>query len=193
MATLEDMTASPEEVTIGGDTYTVTPLPARDYGRIYKKIRELRPDYEMVAHKLAEGCTADERRRIFDRAWGEATKAKVISAGELKEYMLSIEGSAYCFWLSLQPCHPDITIERATELQQEWAASEMESLFASMKEHFPDASSEDMASVMMAHDQGVFGKLVEKISGLPRKNASGPTKETETQTDRSRGGDGSGD
>jgi hypothetical protein len=118
MASIEELVQAEDVVTIGSERYTLRPLVARDYATIKTEIRKGRPDPIEQAKRLAEGLTPDERREIFRQAYDAALHTRDVTARELDEWMASLDGAVFCFWLSVQKAHPDVSLQRAWELME---------------------------------------------------------------------------
>ncbi len=113
---LPELVALEDTVRIGGEEFTFSPLTARDYAEIERRITASRGDPIAVAKRLAADLPADERRAILEKAYDDAMRARHVTAVELDEFMASVDGLVFCFWLSVRKKHPDVTLERAGEL-----------------------------------------------------------------------------
>ncbi|MHB9048973.1 MAG: hypothetical protein ACYC35_23900, partial [Pirellulales bacterium] len=113
---LSELTAAPVTWTIGGRQYRVAPLRARDYGEMERQVLAARPDpLELVKTKLA-GLPERLQERLLIAAYEDARKGARVSAGELAEWMGTIPGRIFQFWLGLRQNHPELTLEAAGEL-----------------------------------------------------------------------------
>jgi hypothetical protein len=119
MASLTELTTMEDTVSIGGVKYTFSPIDAVGYAEIYREIKKGRPDPIAAARQLAEGLPAEERREIFKQAYNDALRARDVTARELDEWMATIEGCIYCFWLTIRKAHPAIDYEMAKRLVEQ--------------------------------------------------------------------------
>lgn len=172
MEGLTGLVAAPTSVEIDGKAYTLTPIPVREFAKVERRILERRGDPISVAKQLAEGCTPEERREIFERAYQDAFRGNMVSAREIEEYKASLAGMRFLFWLSLRKEHPEINEDDGSALADQFFAERLEAI-----------GRMDWAR-----------QFVDFISGMPEGNLSSPAMEpgTEsTQNNPSPGSDGS--
>ena len=130
MRTLAELTAAESQLTIGGKSYTITPLSMRDYGKITQRITAERGDPVKTARELCEGLPPEDRKHILDRAFTEATRARHVTAEELEAWRWSIPGFCYCMWLMLLPRHPDLTEDDVQGLIEQLGEESMAEVMA---------------------------------------------------------------
>ncbi len=126
MASPEEVMATEQTQEIGGKTYTLKPLSNADFGLISREIKSERGNPAAVAADLVKIATPEERERILDRAYEDSIRARHVTARELDEWVSSLPGFIFCFWLMLRPAHPEVTREGAGKLleqlgEDEWA------------------------------------------------------------------------
>jgi hypothetical protein len=116
MATLPELVALSDTIDIGGEKYVIGVLTARDYAEIERRILSNRADPIAVARALSDGLPPDERREILMRAYDDGTKARRVTARELDEWMQSLGGVQFTFWLCVRKSRPSMTLDQAGEL-----------------------------------------------------------------------------
>jgi len=181
-ASLEELVGLGDVLTIGGEKYTTTPMSANDWALCQAEIKKDRPDATQVALKLVSGLPPDdpERRRLLERAYEDSVRAKQITHEELEAWKGSIQGICFCFWRMLIHHHPEITLERATALLEQFGQEALDTILEQLQPQFPDMTAEDLAAVM--RDEGgagntVLASLIAKGYGLPAKNPESPTQD----------------
>jgi len=122
MATLQELTAAPLKVTVGGRDYFISPLTDKDKGAL---LIWLRNDYIAVARAAVK----DEKEAIRTRVLSEASdRAAKLALFDGEGYSLIISkpgGIAYQLWLSLRHEHSAITLEEVEQIIQDPEAIEV--------------------------------------------------------------------
>ena len=169
MEGLAGLVAAPTRIEIGGKTYLFTPIPQRELGKVERRILERRGDPIATAKQLAEGCTPEERRELFERAYQDAVRGNMVSRRELEDYKASHDGMRFLVWLSLRKEHPEITEDEGAALADQFFA--------------------ERAEAIQRFDwiQG----FIDLISGMPEGNLPSPATAPGTPTNPSPGNDGS--
>jgi len=179
-----------QPITIGEKTYRLGQLTFRDKMKIHERILSLRSDPLAVAAEMAGLLEPEQRQAFVEKAYADATKARQVTAREMDEFEHSLPGYAFCFWLSLQKHHPDISEDQAADLLDRYAQDTLREVVAALKERVPDATADEIREAVTELEDGVLGALWEKISGMPEGNPSTPGRPG-TSTDRSAGDNGS--
>lgn len=179
MTGIEELTAIEETVTIDGKEWTVKPLDGGDYARIKKRILSERANPHQAAREMTELFKTPEERMEFAKwAFDAVVKAQRVSARELDEFMSSIEGACYCFYLALREKHPGVTEDQAAKLLEHLGQQKLQSVLSAMREQFPEVTDKQIKAVMQQHGDAFLGELLGKISGMPAGNSESPTPET---------------
>ena len=188
---LADLLATDQIMEIGGKTYTLSRIPLARYPEIQERIRAQRVDTTEIARKLAPLADEKHRREILDRAYTDATRMKLITGGDIDEYILSPEGMMFCFWLSLQEHHPEITEQQACQLLMQKSQEVLAEAFEELRKQFPDVTEAEVAKVAAQQEEGILGELIGRLAGLPAGNSPSSTQPPPDQTDPSPGNGGS--
>ena len=178
-ASLEELVGLGDDIPIGGVNYTMSPMAAADWAMCQAAIKAERPDATAIALKLVAGLPAGdpERRRLLDRAYEDSVKAKQVTHEELEAWKGSITGICFCFWRMLIRKHPDMTLERATALMEQFGQEAIDKIVEELRPQFPDMTAEDLAAVMKDQGDTVLAGLISKGYGLPAKNPESPTQD----------------
>jgi hypothetical protein len=113
---LHEMTAAESVWNIGGKEYRLAPLRLRDYGEMEQRILAGRPDPLAVVRPRLEGLPEPLQRHLLSAAYDDARRGGRVTVGELDEWMDTVEGRVYQFWLAIRRNHPEVTLEEADAL-----------------------------------------------------------------------------
>ena len=119
---LHEMTAAESVWSIGGKEYRLAPLRLRDYGEMERRILAGRPDPLEVARSKLEGLAEPLQKHLLSAAYDDARRGGRVSIGELSEWMDTVEGRVYQFWLAARRNHPEVTLDEADALLCQAAA-----------------------------------------------------------------------
>jgi len=121
---LGDVTSAPVDTTVGGRSYTLSPLMLRDFGRIEQWMREcIITAARQVIRDTPEGeRTPDEIAYVMDGAYRETSRVGWMKTPEM---LLSGEGALRVLWLSLRKQAPAIGL---AELEAEFPLHRQEEL-----------------------------------------------------------------
>lgn len=164
MESVAGLVAAPTTIDVGDRQFTMSPIPHRDYAVIERRILEQRGDPIVIARRLAEGLSQEERKELFQQAYKDAMYGNMVSTEEYEAYRMSHHGFRLIFWLGLRVAHPDITEEEAAQLADEYFAERLEAIgHAEWAQRFLDFAM-----------------------GLPQGNSPSPAMEpgTTTETDQ---------
>lgn len=106
--------AASRPVTIGGQTYLLSPLRIREFRELESYLRTI--PVQQVKPQLA-GLPAEDRQFLLARAYDEGGAIR-IGTTAFDAAAQSFAGMTYMFYLSARIRHPDLTPERATELME---------------------------------------------------------------------------
>lgn len=113
---LSDLAAAETVCAIGGRAYRLAPLRVRDFAEMERLVLASRPDPLAVVRAKLDGLPDHLQRHLLTAAWHEARRAHRVSIDELAEWMNTLAGQVYAFWLSIRRNHPEITREEAEAL-----------------------------------------------------------------------------
>lgn len=121
---LHELTAAPVTLEIGGRTFRLSPLRVRDYGEIERRILLDRPKpLDVVLPRLA-GLSIEQQRHLLELAYRGERSGERISLEELQQWLATVEGRLYRFWLMLRREQPQLTLDDAEELLLQVSASD---------------------------------------------------------------------
>lgn len=173
MQNIAGLVASPITVEIGERTYTISPIPSRDYALIEKRILETRGDPIAIVRELSKDASPEERKALFEKAYQDSMYGNMVSSDEYERYAASHHGYRHIFWLGLRIAHPEITEEQAASLADQFFAERLELI-----------GRADLAQQFLSF-----------IMGMPEGNPSGPatvtTPEPVSESSITSGSDGS--
>ena len=193
MATLTELIAAEQVYTIGGVEYRMPQLGIADYSAVEEAIRAQRGDPIATAKKLIEGMKrADpERRRIMEMAYDDATKRQRVTAEELSTYLDTIPGMILTFWLRIRKHKPEITLDRASVLFEQWWQKQTAVLRAQLQAAMPPGATEQDLLTAAAHDGSAqVSQMIQYGLGMPSLNPT-MTPATDGPASRCRGSSGS--
>ncbi len=171
---VDQLFAAPENPTIGGKQYTLSPLVGDDWAKIKKRIVSQRAAPEEVVAKLAEFAPPEVALKLFEKAYDDAMHVNRVTAAEEGEWLNTLEGMQYQFFLSISHAHPEIDEAKATELLAELAQKYLERAIAHLKERFPDATSQQITEVAIKNEEQSTAALLASVSGMPTENPTTP-------------------
>ena len=189
MPGLESLTAAGTEVEIDGRKYQLRPLNRSDWGLIEGRIKAGRADPIEVATRLAKDAPESVARSLYERAYDDAMKSKVVSAAELDTWRFSLDGMVFQFYLQVHKEHPEVDEDKASELLEQYGQEHLKRITEQLLKQFPEATAEDVAKVAVQHEEAGVAALISKAAGLPEGNSPTP-EEPGTPTSRSTGSDG---
>ena len=96
--------ASPTEITLGGQKFTVHGRTADNWGLIGQRIRSLRPDLILEAkdHMVAFGDNPTAQRWLLEIAMDQVKTQRFVTKKEAYEYLDTPEGCAFAYWLAIK-------------------------------------------------------------------------------------------
>ena len=113
---LHELTAAVASLDIDGQAYRLSPLRARDYGEIERRILVGRPKpLDIVLSRLA-GLAEPQQRYLLELAYRDERAGSRVSLGEMHDWLSTTEGRVYRFWLMLRREHPEVSLEKAEDL-----------------------------------------------------------------------------
>jgi hypothetical protein len=113
---LHELTAAAASIDIDGQTYRLSPLRARDYGEIERRMLIGRPKPLDVVLPRLTGLPEPQQRLLLELAYKDERAGARVPLGEMHEWLSTVEGRVYRFWLMLRREHPEIPLERAEDL-----------------------------------------------------------------------------
>ena len=121
---LHELTAAPLTLDVGGRTYLLSPLRARDYGEIERRMLLDRPKaLDIVLPRLAE-LNEQQQRHLLELAYRDERAGNRVSLEELQQWLTTVEGRLYKFWLMLRRAQPQLTLDDAEELLLQSASAD---------------------------------------------------------------------
>ncbi len=188
---LNEIVAAESSFTVNGKTYQTSPLTAREHAKVQTRILSMRGDPIEVARKLADVLNPEERKELFEKAYNDAVRAKIVTAGEVDAFMNTLEGTVYCIYLSLQKYHPEIDEDEAASLVEQQGREFLDGIITELQAKVGDATPEQIARLVADKEAAWLSELICKIAGLPEGNSASPAQGETELTGHSLGNDGS--
>lgn len=104
---------TPSVIKHDGRTYTLTPIGA--VGDLTEHAAYLRQQYIERKKKDVVGLPEQLAYRLLSDAFAYSDKIKPVSE-EYQSESATVEGSAFLFWICIRKKHPEVTLEKATEI-----------------------------------------------------------------------------
>jgi hypothetical protein len=102
--------------TIGEREYRLSPLRLADYAEMERHIVAARSDpLELVRGKLAE-LPEPLQRHLLSAAYDDLRRGPRVTLAELADWMDTLAGQAFTFWLAVRRNHPHIGRDEALAL-----------------------------------------------------------------------------
>jgi hypothetical protein len=193
MSDLKTLTALGTQVTIGDKKYRLRDLTRNDWALIEDRILSARGDPVAVAGRLAKDAPPEIARELYTKAYDDATKGKIVTAGELDAWRLSLDGLAFQFWLQIRKEHPEITEEEAADLLAQLGEEFLAEATEQLVREFPEATAEDVVRIALQKEEAGIAAIIATAAGLPEGNSATPAKRPGTPTSHSTGADGTPD
>lgn len=114
--------ATPPSITIGSETYYVSPFTPADFGLLHEYCRDLAlADVQSPLQALAKeyanlpkDFAAAAMREAVAQSAGAKTPEPTREAIAAKS--ISLDGVRFSFWLSARKLHPEFTLDKAKEI-----------------------------------------------------------------------------
>lgn len=171
--------AAPETPTIGGVEYMMPPADGDDYAKIDKRIVSLREAPEDVVAKLAPHASPEVALKLFEKAYDDAMHLNRVTARQQSEWLDTLAGSQYLFYLSINKNHPEVTEEKASELLGQLAKEHLQRAIIALQKRFPEATDEQITEVAIKTEEQTTAALLASVSGMPTENPTIPAKTPE--------------
>ena len=111
---LHEMTAAAVAVEIGGCTYQLHPLRARDWGEAARMLlSKKRPALDVLKDSRLKDLPDEAVRHLVELAWHDERSGELVPAQEIDCWFRRGDGAAYEFWLMIRQAQPEISLERA--------------------------------------------------------------------------------
>lgn len=183
MPDIDMLTAIGEEITVAGKPYRLGVMDRTDWALVKERILSLRADPVDVVTRLAANATPEVAEKLYVKAYDDATRAKIVSGRDFDEFVYSIEGQQFVFWLRMKKCHPVTSETEASRVQAQWAKEAFAGLTEKLMQKFPKMTREEVERAQLEQEDDMLNQMVSTGLGMPEGNP--PTPETPgTQTDR---------
>jgi flagellar biosynthesis/type III secretory pathway protein FliH len=171
---VDQLFAAPENPTIGGKQYTLSPLVGDDWAKIKKRIVSQREAPEDVVAKLAPFAPPEVAEKLFQKAYDDAMHLNRVTANEENEWLETLEGMQYQFYLSIAHAHPEIDEAKAAELLAQLAEEHLSRVVKHLGDRFPDATPQQITEVAINNEKQATAALLASVSGMPNENPTIP-------------------
>lgn len=183
MEHLGALTAIGSELKIEGVQYHLRTLGVKDWARIQERMNSLRGDPVEAARRLAKDAPEAIARSLLEQAYVDAKRMQTFLPGEVDEWLRTIEGLLFGFWLMLNTydsihnqSQPDLTEERVCQLYDKLGNEAIDAFLAAAPAMFPHASEEELADIAAANKDDLLRRVVAQCLGLPSGNSPTPEK-----------------
>jgi hypothetical protein len=170
------LTGIGEEITIGDTKYRLPAMERRDWALVKERLLSLRADPAAVVERLAPGAPPEVAKALYEKAYEDAVRGKLVSGQDFDDFVYSLEGQQLCFWLRIHRRHPEMTEKEAAKLQEQWCTEAFAELTAALMKRFPNASQEEIEKRQRQQEDVESVELTARGLGLPEGNS--PTPET---------------
>lgn len=171
---VDKLFAAPETPTIDGKQYTLAPLTGDDWAKIDKRIVSGRVPPEEAVAKLAPLAPPDVAEKMFSKAYNDAIHINRVTIEQESEWLDTLAGMQYAFFLSITRAHPDITEDTASELLAKSADEFMGRVVEHLQKRFPEATKEQIYDVAVKNESAATAALIASIKGMPAENPTTP-------------------
>ena len=176
MGDIDMLTALGELHTIGGKKYRFGVMDRTDWALVKERILSLRADPVSVVERLAANAPPDVARTLYEKAYDDATRARIVSGKDFDAFVYSIEGQQFVFWLRLKTCQPDMSEIEASRVQEQWAKECFAGLTEKLMQKFPKMTRDEVETAQLAQEDDILNKMVSDGLGMPAGNPATPEK-----------------
>lgn len=143
--------AVPSRLVLGGKTYECRGRIMRHYGEMEAEVRRRRQreDPLVVARNGLELFVdkPEFQRQLLEVAMDQATRHKWVTRSELYEWMDTLEGTAFCAWLSIRHNDESLTPESVLRVMLD----DMDEATAKLAESMPSDEAGKQAEEQVKH------------------------------------------
>ncbi len=175
---IDDLLDNEWTQTIGGTEYKFHALVARHWAKVYTRLKRDQPDPIAIARELALGLPSEERKEIFKQAYADAIKTREPSTDTVQVWRESVPGQYYQFHLALSDNHPDLSEADTAAIMDRLGLETEAAMIVKIQERYPEASAEEIRSVMAGDASTFVLSVISKLSGMPEGNLASPTQTT---------------
>ena len=171
---VDQLFAAPDSATIDGVEYTLAQLAGDDWAKIKKRIVSQRAAPEDVVARLAPYAPPDVAKALFERAYDDALHLNRVTPKEESDWLDTLEGTQYQFFLSINKGQPDITEARASELLAQLAQEYLDRVIVALQKRFPKATAAEITEVAINNEKQSTAALLAALKGMPDENPTIP-------------------
>jgi len=114
-------------VEFGGETLILDPLTLKDFGLIERHLLRRRKNPLEVVREAVKDLPPDLAEKLLERAYEDAKKESVIPASEVVEFLDSLEGVAFSYWIMFEKRYPGkFSIDQCLDIMQGLSEEELE-------------------------------------------------------------------
>lgn len=176
MSDIEMLTAIGEEIMVAGQSYRLGVMDRTDWALVKERILAMRADPVETVKRLADGLPPDIAEKLYTKAYDDAIRTKIVSGRDFDDFVYSVEGQQFVFWLRLRKCQPDMSETEASRVQAQWAKEACAGITEKLMQKFPEMSREQVEDAQFQQEDDILNKMVSKGLGMPEGNS--PTPET---------------
>lgn len=103
-------------IELGGTKYMLSPLTVKELGSCEQYLLSQRKTPLQIARENMAGLSDEDKEILLRAAIKETRSSSKIPAEEVKRWIDTLEGSKYTIWMMIRKNHPEMTMERVSEL-----------------------------------------------------------------------------
>ena len=107
MEGLSRITGAPVKIKICGEDVLLDGMTIQDYGAVEQEMLKRRREPIAIVAPYLEQMPEAMAEKLLNRAYKDSKSANRVSAEELQEWIDSLEGVSFCFWLKLEQRYPN--------------------------------------------------------------------------------------
>lgn len=176
MSNIEMLTAIGEEITVAGRPYRLGVMDRTDWALVKERILSMRADPIETIKRFPTNIPKDVYKSLCEKAYDDAIRTKIVSGRDFDDFVYSVEGQQFVFWLRLRKCQPGMSETEASRVQAQWAKEAFAGLTEKLMQKFPNMTREQVEDASLQQEDDMLIKMVSKGLGMPEGNSSTPEK-----------------
>lgn len=112
---LHEIAPRTREFQFMGRTLRLSQLRLRSYAEIEAEVLARKPTPLDVVAPTVRDMPIEQAKYLLGLAYDDSLKVRRADPGDIDQFLATIDGLAFMFWLSLRELHPEITREQVCE------------------------------------------------------------------------------
>lgn len=112
---LHEIAPRKREFQFLGRTLRLSQLRLRSYAEIEAEVLRRKPSPLDVVAPTVRDMPLEQAKYLLGLAYDDSLKARRAEPREIDEFLSTIDGLAFTFWLAVRDAHPDVTQEQVSE------------------------------------------------------------------------------